>query len=81
MDPDETLEEIRELCDTLERQEERDNDFDFELVNELIEKIRALDEWLVRDGFLPADWREFPKVEQEESGDDEDPTQVDDLLE
>ena len=47
MDPDVTLDEIRELCRTC-------NGGD---MSELVDKINDLDEWLIKGGFLPQEWR------------------------
>lgn len=49
MDPNATLENIRSLI------EEYDQDAPVD-VSELIEYVRALDEWLSKGGFLPAPW-------------------------
>lgn len=46
MDPDTTLNEIRELC------EDPDRDY-FEI---MVEKFQALDAWLSSGGFLPRSW-------------------------
>lgn len=58
MDPDATLANIRALvkrrideADTLE------NDEVYDLSNELAEAVLALDEWLIRGGFLPTAWQ------------------------
>lgn len=52
MDPDKCLEELRGLvCELAER-------YDFPLVvDELLERITALDGWLSEGGFLPKDWQ------------------------
>lgn len=56
MDPNEALKEIRQLTAALLHEE-------FEAAGgitaavRLAELIEGLDEWLSRDGFLPADWR------------------------
>lgn len=47
MDPNATLQEIRELVGN-----NGGND-----VGRLVELIDALDEWLTNGGFLPSDWK------------------------
>lgn len=58
MDPNETLGRIRELVDQLLYPEQPDTDMRVIEVraDRLAEHFRALDEWLVRGGFLPAAW-------------------------
>jgi hypothetical protein len=58
MDPNECLREIREFVSIIEK---RDKEGDFELIGlsavELADKVAALDNWIKRGGFLPADWQ------------------------
>jgi len=67
MDPDKALETIRESLAVLRIPEdhvgviERD-----EALGDLVESMGALDEWLSRGGFLPADWQRKPMVPTEE---------------
>lgn len=56
MDPDETLAELRELCNKMsafnlsfERK--------LELGHEIRDRFEALDEWLTMGGFRPKEWR------------------------
>lgn len=54
MDPDATLAEIRRLADLILN---NGGLIDGEGVMKLAEQIQALDEWIMKSGFLPADWR------------------------
>ncbi len=51
MDPNTTLARLRELAAAAD---------DVEEAAELAEAFHALDEWLSRGGFLPADWARHP---------------------
>jgi hypothetical protein len=56
MDPDETLKEIRELCDAVLHPHGAYPDIeDCEM---LATQFVHLDSWLKRGGFLPKDWQE-----------------------
>lgn len=50
MDPNATLAEIRELIETENTLK------DGQYTDDIIERFEALDEWLSKGGFLPADW-------------------------
>ena len=50
MDPDETLREIRALCDQIT--------LDVDDCDRLRELVVALDHWLLRGGFLPTQWKD-----------------------
>jgi hypothetical protein len=52
MDPDATLQHIRQIC-AAANNPGRPNLDDAEV---LVEAISALDHWLSRGGFLPTDW-------------------------
>lgn len=54
MDPDATLEELREIA---RLNEEGRFEFDREPLERAVELIEALDEWISRGGALPAAWR------------------------
>ena len=61
MDPDKALANIRELADDLSNRAVNLNDNDdvegyLNDVFELTDRIHALDEWIMRGGFLPKDW-------------------------
>ena len=51
MDPDATLADI---LHTIKEWELGNTDLDYEL---LLEQIQALDNWIVKDGFLPERWK------------------------
>ena len=52
MDPNETLNQIRErVALTLEFGTEYDSDMEF------VQHVKALDDWLSQGGFLPEAWR------------------------
>jgi len=52
MDPNEALTQCREAAKVIVDQED-----DYGAAEELAEHFHALDAWLVRGGFLPADWQ------------------------
>ena len=49
MDPDVCLAEIRELT--------KKSDLSDDQIEDLVTRVRALDEWISRGGFLPKAWR------------------------
>lgn len=53
MDPNATLETLRQLCADVENGITTDPE---QLVGEFFDAVTALDEWLARGGFLPSDW-------------------------
>ncbi len=55
MDPNETLDRIRDITTNMMAGEASDADVD--LLPELVE---ALDQWITRGGFLPRDWQRTP---------------------
>jgi hypothetical protein len=59
MDPNANLKEQRELTQRIMRafDEANSNGIDQEDANRLAELVQALDEWLVKGGFLPESWR------------------------
>ncbi len=57
MDPDANLAEQHRLIDSLRREANEGQPFDEIDVDRLLELVEALDEWLVRGGFLPKAWR------------------------
>ena len=58
MDPDQTLENIRELYKTILRGEYTDADS-----YQLAEAAESLDQWLSKKGFLPEDWKTMTNEE------------------
>lgn len=50
MDPNATLHAIREFCRAIAPEEDSDD------VLNLIEHVKALDEWLSRGGAMPDEW-------------------------
>ena len=52
MDPDKCLEDALDLVDQIENDDDADD-----LAVELAERLRALDDWIGKGGFLPARWR------------------------
>jgi len=62
MDPNEALKNLREAIASATGQQDADTDHgSFCVVNnrtvtDIINSFEALDEWLSRGGFLPADW-------------------------
>lgn len=57
MDPNKALKELRELYNKVMATEGSDAEVTYELVS----SIEALDNWLTRGGFLPADWQKQAK--------------------
>lgn len=57
MDPNATLEKIRATYEPLRVMLEDTAGEDTEMVQELLDSIEALDEWLSKGGFLPKDWQ------------------------
>ncbi len=55
MDPDETLKQIRATISSLKNVETNQS------VDELIELVEVLDDWMVKGGFLPIDWENNDK--------------------
>ena len=56
MDPNETLNEIRDLM--TESQKPGQSTIALaDLADDLVSSLRALDEWLSRGGFLPEPWK------------------------
>lgn len=55
MDPNVTLMNIRAILKTSETRELSED-----VVQELIEHVEALDTWITRGGFLPAEWVTVP---------------------
>lgn len=53
MDPNATLETLRQLCADWENGITRDSE---QLAGEFFDAVTALDEWLTRGGFLPRAW-------------------------
>jgi hypothetical protein len=57
MDPDVALDDIREAVAEFEELSE-DNFVDaLRLADTIVDRFKGLDDWLSRDGFLPADWQ------------------------
>lgn len=54
MDPNAALERLRELAKAAF---EGDGPPDAQHAIEFAEQFQALDEWIVKSGFLPSDWR------------------------
>ena len=58
MDPDAALEELRRALDDADAADAAgDRDTAMDCYSRAAELIRALDAWLSRGGFQPADWR------------------------
>ena len=57
MDPNAKLEKIRATYEPLRVMLEDTAGEDTEMVQELLDSIEALDEWLSKGGFLPKDWQ------------------------
>jgi hypothetical protein len=55
VDPDETLDQMRQAVDEYENASTLG--LEAEAAERLIERFVALDEWLSGGGFAPADWR------------------------
>ena len=60
MDPNTALTLIRQICERVDQMEAEDID---PLLGDLVDQFTALDEWLVKGGFLPKDWRRWVAVE------------------
>lgn len=56
MDPDVTLDRMRELCAKAQDHLDRDAPFPAEELQELVTYFEALDAWMVKGGFKPAPW-------------------------
>jgi hypothetical protein len=67
MDPDTALANAREAAADYDKATSISQEND--AAERLVEAFQALDQWLSRDGFLPADWRS-----DDEKAEDEDPT-------
>lgn len=52
MDPNATLRELRDLV--------RDAENGEDVQDEIAERFAALDNWITRGGFLPAEWSTIP---------------------
>lgn len=55
IDPDANLEEIRHIIDRIDADE-----FAGEDLEQLVDLVRCLDDWLADGGRRPKDWREAP---------------------
>ena len=58
MDPNETLHEIRKICtswENIHNESEPYND-PWYYIDDLIDLIKSLDDWLSQGGFRPNDW-------------------------
>lgn len=53
MDPNATLDVIRDYVTEWQKEDTRTHTQSYD---DLLEHIEALDEWLTKGGFLPADW-------------------------
>lgn len=58
MDPNTVLAELRELIRHLPFEVEEMGLVDLDGANDIHEKFTALDGWLSKGGFLPADWQQ-----------------------
>lgn len=56
MDPDENLQETRRIIKAIEAIDDPHSALRDLLVEELIEHVAALDEWLSSGGFFPKQW-------------------------
>ena len=59
MDPNRTLEKLRELTKCVNDEEQVEVEIEsVETLTDFAELFEALDEWLTGGGFLPKEWRE-----------------------
>lgn len=60
MDPNETLSELREVVELHHKDEliEEGHTLDYVPLDYVLERIEALDEWLIKGGALPDSWAE-----------------------
>lgn len=60
MDPDESLDETRDLTehlrDMIEHEDHGFTEDDVEKTDRLVDLVKAQDEWIMKGGFLPAEW-------------------------
>lgn len=56
MDPDEALKELRELAYAITLTDGKPGEA-IRIGQELAEKFESLDDWIVKGGFLPKDWK------------------------
>jgi hypothetical protein len=64
MDPDANLKRQREVAAEIEACSTSDTRTLASLADELAELVVSLDEWLLKGGFLPADWAFRPHGKQ-----------------
>lgn len=57
MDPDENLKELRELTANFEENDSQETYPSSRDAYRIVELIEALDEWIKKGGFLPAEWQ------------------------
>lgn len=57
MDPDSNLREQRKLAESIMKSFDSDEGVDAHDAARLAELVDALDQWLVRGGFLPSRWQ------------------------
>lgn len=57
MDPNATLVSIREFVQEITTDLDRGEDPDYHDIDGLVDHVNALDEWLSKGGYLPADWQ------------------------
>jgi hypothetical protein len=57
MDPNATLDRIRELVASINKNDGLDEDDFQSMASELAEYVEALDEWISKGGFLPTAWQ------------------------
>jgi hypothetical protein len=61
MDPDANLKEQRELVRDIRRYIENEGRAPTDDTDRLVDLVEALDEWIVKGGFLPRDWRQWER--------------------
>jgi len=57
MDPNRTLEDLRSLIHELEDCLRQSQEIRPPIASQIVERFNDLDDWLVRGGFPPSDWR------------------------
>lgn len=65
MDPDAALDVIRDCLRIVHNPDTSPED-QHDYLQELAGRVEALDEWLTRGGFLPADWAKHAKLHPNE---------------
>ena len=56
MDPNATLDQIREYIDVFNRARDKNRIIAQETMHDFTERVEALDNWIAKGGFLPGLW-------------------------